>query len=27
MVWLLKALRLLPYSWFFRLVGKGTGRG
>jgi len=27
MVWLLKTLRLLPYSWFFRLVGKGTGRG
>jgi len=27
MVWLLKTLRLLPYSWFFKLVGKGTGRG
>jgi short-subunit dehydrogenase len=27
MVWLLKTLRLLPYSLFFRLVGKGTGRG
>jgi short-subunit dehydrogenase len=27
MVWLLKTLRLLPYSLFFKLVGKGTGRG